>query len=124
MIEVADIFRRHGPVYRAQHALLPSQQKVLDDLVRCRTAACGGQLFQCDHCGHEHYSYHSCGNRHCPKCHSQQTERWLSKQRQRLLPCAYYLLTFTLPEELRSLTWSQQKAVYGLLLSSAAAALQ
>lgn len=124
MLEVADILRRHGCLYRAQHTLLPSQQKVFEDLVRCRTAACGGQLYRCDHCGSEHYSYHSCGNRHCPKCHAQQTERWLDKQQRRLLPCAYYLLTFTLPAELRALARSHQKAVYSLLLSSAAASLQ
>jgi hypothetical protein len=124
MIEVADILRLHGPAYRQAHSLLPSQQKVLEDLVRCRTAACGGQLYRCDHCGQEHYSYHSCRNRHCPKCHREQTERWLSHQRARLLPCAYYLLTFTLPAPIRSLAYAQQKALYGLLLSSAAAALQ
>jgi len=126
MIEVADILRLHGPVYRAHHPLLPSQQKVLEDLVRCRTPALGGQLWQCDRddCHYEQYSYHSCGNRHCPKCHGQQTERWLEKQRQRLLPCPYYFLTFTLPSELRALVYAHQKALYGLLLSSAAAALQ
>ena len=124
MIEVADILRRHGPQYRQQHRLLPSQQKVLEDLVRCRTAACGGQLYRCDRCGQEHYSYHSCANRHCPKCHGQQTDRWLEQHRQRLLACPYYLLTFTLPEGLRALAWSQHKLIYGLLLRSAAAALQ
>ena len=124
MIEVADILRLHGPAYRQPHSLLPSQQKVLEDLVRCRTAACGGQLYRCDHCGQEHYTYHSCRNRHCPKCHREQTERWLSLQRARLLPCSYYLLTFTLPAPIRSLAYAQQKALYGLLLSSAAATLQ
>jgi len=126
MIEVADILRLHGPAYRQAYQLLPSQEKVLEDLVRCRTPALGGQLWQCDRddCDHEQYSYHSCGNRHCPKCHGQQTERWLEKQRQRLLPCAYYFLTFTLPSELRALVYAHQKALYGLLLSSAAAALQ
>jgi hypothetical protein len=124
VIEVADILRLHGPAYRVAHRLLPSQKKALDDLVRCRTAACGGQLYQCDHCGHEHYSYHSCGNRHCPKCHGQQTQRWLQRQQQRLLPCAYYFLTFTLPAGLRALVYAHQKALYGLLLHSAAAALQ
>jgi hypothetical protein len=124
MIEVADILRLHGSAYQAAHVLLPSQQKAVQDLVRCRTAACGGQLYRCDHCGQEHYSYHSCGNRHCPKCHGEQTERWLAKQQERLLPCAYYLLTFTLPQAVRTLAWSHQKAIYGLLLSSAAAALQ
>jgi hypothetical protein len=126
MIEVADIFRLHGAAYRADHCLLPSQQKVLDDLVRCRTAACGGHLWQCERpeCRYEQYRYHSCGNRHCPKCHGQQTERWLEQHRQGLLPCAYYFLTFTLPAGLRALAYAHQKALYGLLLSSAAAALQ
>jgi hypothetical protein len=124
VIEVADILRLHGPAHRAAHQLLPSQKKALEDLVRCRTAACGGQLYQCDHCGHEHYSYHSCGNRHCPKCHGQQTQRWLQRQQPRLLPCAYYFLTFTLPAGLRGLVYAHQKALYGLLLSGAAGALQ
>src|SRR5438552_7647784 len=126
MIEVADILRLHGPSYRGHHCPLPSQQKVLDDLVRCRTAACGGHLWRCERqeCGYEQYSYHSCGNRHCPKCHGQQTERWLEQQRERLLPCAYYFVTFTLPAGLRALAYAHQKAIYGLLLSSAAAALQ
>ena len=124
MIEVADILRRHGPAYRQQYQLLPSQQKVLADLVRCRTAACGGHLYVCDHCAHPHYSYHSCGNRHCPKCHGQQTERWLARHQDQLLACPYYLLTFTLPQPLRALAYANQKAIYGLLLSSAAAALQ
>jgi hypothetical protein len=124
MIEVADILRRHGAAYRQQHRLLPSQQKVLEDLVRCRTPAAGGQLYRCDHCGQEHYSYHSCRNRHCPKCHGEQTERWLERQRDQLLPCPYYLLTFTLPAGLRGLCAAHQKALYGLLLRSAAAALQ
>jgi hypothetical protein len=124
MIEVADILRRHGPDYQRQHPLLPSQQKALEDLVRCRTAACGGHLYQCDRCGYQHYSYHSCGNRHCPKCHTHQTERWLEDHHQDLLPCPYYLLTFTLPAELRPLVQAHQRDLYGLLLSSAAAAVQ
>jgi hypothetical protein len=124
MIELAHILRRHGPDYRHQHQLLPSQSKVLEDLVRCRTEACGGHLYECDQCGHAQYSYHSCGNRHCPKCHGQQTQRWLQQHREQLLPCPYYLLTFTLPSGLRALAYAHQKAIYGLLLSCAAAALQ
>src|SRR5580765_173079 len=124
MIEVADILRRHGPDYQRQYSLLPGQQKVLADLVHCRTEACGGHLYECDHCGHLHYSYHSCRNRHCPKCHGQQTQDWLEKRQPRLLPCSYYLLTFTLPAGLRALAYANQKALYGLLLSTASAALQ
>jgi len=77
----------------------------------------------CDHCGTRQYSYHSCRNRHCPKCHGEQTQRWLERQRARLLPCAYFLLTFTLPGELRTLARAHQKRVYGVLMTAAAAAL-
>jgi hypothetical protein len=70
------------------------------------------------------FSYHSCRNRSCPKCHQDQTERWLEKQRGHLLPCNYFLLTFTLPSELRSLARSHPKKIYGLLMKAAADALQ
>ena len=94
------------------------------DLEACRTAYFGGHRAQCDHCAQQVYVYHSCGNRHCPKCHRDQTERWLEQQRARLLPCPYYLLTFTLPSELRALARAHQRVIYGLLMRSAAAALQ
>lgn len=124
MLEVADICRRHGAAYCAQQRLLPSQQRALRDIQACRTAYFGGHLKQCDHCGQQVYAYHSCRNRHCPKCHGDQTERWLAQQQTRLLPCPYFLLTFTLPAELRPLAFANQKKVYGLLMRSAAAALQ
>ena len=124
MLEVADILRAAGPEVCAQLAVLPSQQRALQAIQQCRTAALGGQVYGCEQCGALHYSYHSCGNRHCPKCHGQQTERWLEQQRARLLPCPYYLLTFTLPSELRALARSQQKLLYGLLLNAAAAGIQ
>jgi hypothetical protein len=126
MLEVADIFRLHGAAYRARFGkrLLLHHERALRDIEACRTTYFGGHVKQCDHCGRKVYAYHSCGNRHCPKCHGNQTERWLEKQRARLLPCTYYLLTFTLPSELRPLARAHPKAVYGLLMSSAAAALQ
>jgi hypothetical protein len=124
MLEVADIFRRHGADYRAQYQLLPSQARALRDIQACRTAYFGGHLKQCDHCGGQVYAYHSCRNRHCPKCHGDQTERWLAQQQSRLLPCPYFLVTFTLPAELRLLAFANQKKVYGLMLRCAAAALQ
>ncbi|MBI3683036.1 MAG: IS91 family transposase [Acidobacteria bacterium] len=125
MLEVADVFRLHGTAYRARFGdrLLPSQKRAVRDIEACRTAFFGGHLKQCDRCGHQVYTYHSCGNRHCPKCHRDQTERWIEKQRARLLPCFYFLLTFTLPSELRPLARAHQKKVYGLLMSCAAAAL-
>src|SRR5271169_1453107 len=124
MLEVADILRAAGPEVCARLAVLPSQRRALQAIAQCRTAALGGQVYGCEHCGALQYRYHSCGNRHCPKCHGQQTEQWLEKQRARLLPCPYYLLTFTLPAELRALARSNQKLVYGLLLNAAAASVQ
>ncbi len=124
MLEVAEIFRRHGEAYRAQYQLLPSQARALQDIEACRTAYFGGHLKQCDHCGGQVYTYHSCRNRHCPKCHGDQTERWLTQQQTRLLPCPYFLVTFTLPAELRPLAFAHQKKVYGLMMRCAAAALQ
>lgn len=126
MLEVADIFRLHGAAYRARFGdrLRPSQKRAMRDIEACRTAYFGGHLKQCDHCGRKVFAYHSCRNRHCPKCHREQTERWLEKQRARLLPCRYFLLTFTLPGELRPLARAHQKKIYGLLMSCAAAALQ
>ncbi len=126
MLEVAEIIRLHGVAYRARFgpSLVPSQRRALRDLAACRTPACGGHVHQCAQCGRTVYAYHSCRNRHCPKCHGAQTARWLAAQRTRLLPCAYYLLTFTLPSELRALARDHARTVYGLLLRCAAAALQ
>jgi hypothetical protein len=123
-LEVADIIRAAGPEVCARLATLPSQRRALQALLACRTAALGGQVYGCEQCGARHYSYHSCGNRHCPKCHGQQTERWLEQQRARLLPCPYYLMTFTLPAGLRVLARAHHKLVYGLLLQAAAASIQ
>ncbi len=79
---------------------------------------------KCDRCGCKVYTYHSCRNGSCPKCHRDQTERWLQKQRARLLPCRYFLVTVTLPCELRPLARAHQKKLHGMLMSTAAAALQ
>ena len=111
------------PIARSTNCL-PSQARAMQDIEACRTAYFGGHLKQCDHCGRQVYAYHSCRNRHCPKCHGDQTERWLAQQQTRLLPCPYFLVTFTLPAELRPLAFANQKKVYGLLMRCAGAALQ
>lgn len=123
MIEVADILRQHAAAYGASHTLLPSQERALRDIENCRTEFFGGHVAQCDHCGHLRYAYHSCRNRHCPKCHGEQAEDWLERQRSLLLPVPHFLLTFTLPAELRSLAFGHQKQVYGALLRCAAASV-
>lgn len=126
MLELADIFRVAGPTYRAAHAghLLPSHAQAMDDIVQCRTAALGGSVYQCDACGAQDYAYHSCRNRHCPKCQADRGQAWLSAVRARMLPCDHYLLTFTLPQQLRVLARAHQKTVYSALLQEAAAAVQ
>jgi putative transposase/transposase-like zinc-binding protein len=124
MLEVAEIFRLHGESFRAHHPLAPWQVKAMADIERCRTAYFGGHLERCDRCGHEHYSYHSCRNRHCPKCHGEQTQAWLEKQQARLLPVAYYLLTFTIPASLRPLARTHPRQIYNLLIQAAVASLQ
>ncbi|MDO8681410.1 MAG: IS91 family transposase [Acidobacteriota bacterium] len=126
MLEVAEIIRRHGAAVRAHlgSRLLPSQARALRDLGACRTAACGGQLTQCTACGRQVYRYHSCRNRHCPKCGGDQTARWLARHQARLLPCPHYLITVTLPAALRPLAFGHQAVVYGALMRCAAAALQ
>lgn len=126
MLEVADIVRLHGKAFRKKWAqrLTSVQKQALADIEHCRTPFFGGHLHQCDHCDGQVYSYHSCRNRSCPKCHHDQTERWIAEQRRRLPACAYYLLTFTLPSELHPVARAHPKKVYGLLMKAAADALQ
>jgi len=124
MLEVAEIFRLHGESFRATHSLGPWELKAMADVEHCRTAYFGGHVQRCDRCGHERHCYHSCRNRHCPKCHGQQTEAWLQKHQERLLPVCYYLLTFTLPASLRLLAKNHPRRVYPLLMRAAVSTLQ
>jgi hypothetical protein len=125
MLEVADIFRLHGPPYRAKFSarILPSHLRAMQDIEQCRTASLGGQLYYCAQCDQQRYSYHSCKNRHCPKCQNEQANEWLQEQKALLLPTHHFLVTFTLPAELRPLARSHQKTIYNLLFRASAAAL-
>ena len=100
--EVADIIRTAGDSFREQYggSLTWPQRKVLDAMVRCRTAALGGHRDQCASCGREAISYNSCRNRHCPKCQMGARDRWLAKRQQELLDVGYYHLVFSVPHEL------------------------
>ena len=126
MVEVADIFRLHGPSYRAKFgsSMLPSHKKAMQDIEQCRTERLGGQLYYCHQCQEQRFSYHSCKNRHCPKCQNEQANDWLEKQQSLLLPVTHFLVTFTLPEELRAIARSHQKTIYHLLFRASSAALQ
>lgn len=125
MLEIAEVIRQAGPAYWREFAsrMLASHFQVLRDLVQCRTPARGGHVRQCDQCDERRYSYHSCRNRHCPKCQGPETKRWLQSRRAMLLDCPYFLVTFTLPAQLRELTRSHQKTVYSALMRAGADAL-
>ena len=111
MLEVADIFRLHGPAYRQKFGdrMLPSPRRAMQDIENCRTERLGGQLYFCNQCQQPRYSYHSCKNRHCPKGQNEQANDWLEAQQTLLLPVHHFLVTFTLPAELRALARSHQK---------------
>lgn len=125
-MELADIFRQYGPAYREKYGerMLPSHRQAMVDIERCRTEVLGGHVYACPNCGEVRYSYHSCQNRHCPKCQQEAAEQWLARQQQLLLPVPYFLLTFTLPDDLRQLARSNQKLIYTLLFRTSAAATQ
>jgi hypothetical protein len=126
MPELADIFYRHGPQYRIKFAdrMPPSHLKAMEDIEKCRTESMGGHVYLCDQCGETRYSYHSCKNRHCPKCGNDSTDLWLKTQMDLLLPETYFLITFTLPAGLRFLARSIQKPIYDLLFTASAEALK
>jgi Putative transposase/Transposase zinc-binding domain len=125
MVEIADIFRLHGQEYRSQFRdrMPPSHLRAMADIEHCRTEELGGQLYFCDQCKERHYSYHSCKNRHCPKCQNDQANKWLENQKNLLLPVSYFMVTFTMPEELRSPARSHQKLIYNLLFRASSEAL-
>jgi hypothetical protein len=125
MPAVAAVFRRDGPDYQARFGenLLPSHRRAMDDLIHCRTEALGGQLLQCEHCGQEHYVYHSCRNRRCPTCPRLETDAWLAARRQELLPVPYFHVVFTVPQELREIIRRHQHALDNILLRAAAQSL-
>ena len=125
-LELADILREYGAAYRQKYAarLLPSHRQAMWAIEHCRTERLGGQLFGCLPCQEFQYSYHSCRNRHCPKCQHEQTQAWLEVQRELLLPVPYFMLTFTLPSQLRELASHNQKLIYSLLFRASAQAAQ
>lgn len=125
MIELADIVATHGDEYLAEFgSRMPgTHRRALAAIRACRTAVMGGHLAECEECGHQRYSYHSCKNRNCPKCHGKDTLTWLEKREAELLPGRYFHLVFTLPQELRDPVRSNQKKLYAILIRSAVDAL-
>ena len=125
MITLADIIRLYAAelLDKVGSSLLPSHRKTMQHIVKCRTPALGGETWECSECGKLHYSYHSCRNRHCPKCQHDRAELWLSKQQDLLLPAPYFLATVTVPRELRALFQRHQRVLYHILFQAAAQAI-
>ena len=105
-------------------SVLPSHLKALRAIMHCRTSQAGELYVKCSRCEHGEWRPLSCGNRHCPKCQNHAASQWIDKQKLKLLPVPYFMVTFTIPYELRSLVWHNQKALYSLLFSTAISTLQ
>ena len=118
-VELADIFRMHGQAYCEAKVLTPEQYKVMHAIQNCRTPALGGHVEQCDSCSALVYHYHSCRNRHCPKCDTFKATQWLENKQAELLPVTYFHGVFTLPHELNNLVRYNRQILYNLLFQSA-----
>ncbi|RLB11088.1 MAG: IS91 family transposase [Deltaproteobacteria bacterium] len=125
-LEVADIFRAHGPGYREAHGheMPPRHLRAMRAIELCRTAELGGHVEECDQCGAVRVSYNSCRNRHCPKCQCLDKERWLEARKKDLLPTQYFHLVFTIPESLRPLALRNQNVLYPILFRAASETLK
>jgi Putative transposase/Transposase zinc-binding domain len=125
VVELADIFARFADAYQAAHgpAMPASHRRAIADIIACRTQALGGHLWRCDQCGAEVFAYHSCKNRSCPKCHTEQTQAWLDRRRAEMLPAPYFHVTITVPEALRPALRSNQRDGYSLLIKASAEAI-
>ncbi len=124
-LEVADIFRDHGPAWRkanAGHVSL-GQLKVMSAIESCRTAALGGHVERCEDCSHTRIAYNSCRNRHCPKCQGAAAKEWLAEREADLLPAPYYHVVFTLPAPIADIAYHNKAAIYDLLFKASAETL-
>jgi hypothetical protein len=121
-LEVADIFRGHGPAWRqanAGHVSL-DQLKVMSAIERCRTAALGGHVARCEKCAHTLIAYNSCRNRHCPKCQGAAAKEWLAAREAELLPVPYFHVVFTLPAEIANIAYQNKATIYDILFKTSA----
>jgi len=121
--ELADIVRLHGDDLRGTQTLAPVKQRVLRAIETCRTPALGGHRERCDRCGASRAVYHSCRNRHCPKCQTLAKERWIEARRAELLPVPYFHVVFTVPAEIAGIAYHNKAVIYDILFKAAAETL-
>jgi len=122
-LEVAHILHKHIGHYQNQYRLWPEHKKIVSDLLNCRTAHLGGHIDRCDHCGTVRIIYHSCRNRHCPKCQHMPRERWLQKRKDEILPVKYFHVVFTLPHELNTIILNNKRVMLNCLFAAASKTL-
>jgi hypothetical protein len=122
-LEVADIFRKHGDVYREAHQLPLEQLRVMRAIEVCRTAVLGGHLEKCDRCDAKRNAYNSCRNRHCPKCQGADRAKWLESRKAELLPVEYFHVVFTLPDQIAQIAFYNKETVYNILFRATAETL-
>ena len=125
VLEVADVFRAHGPGWRRDHAghISLDQLKAMSAIEACRTAELGGHVEHCEDCAHVQIAYNSCRNRHCPKCQGAAAQAWLEARQAELLPVAYYHVVFTTPAEVNEIAYQNKAVVYDILFKAASQAL-
>ena len=119
-LELADIFREHGPAWReanAGHVSL-DQLKVMSAIENCRTAALGGHVLRCEKCEHIQIAYNSCRNRHCPKCQGAAAQEWLAEREAELLPVPYFHVVFSLPAQIADIAYQNKAVIYDLLFKT------
>jgi len=121
--EVADILYKHLNDYKSKYPLWPEHRKIVSDLLHCRTVHLGGHIERCDTCGMVRIMYHSCRNRHCPKCQHMPRERWLEKRKDEILPTSYFHVVFTLPHELNTVILNNKKVMFNILFKAASRTL-
>lgn len=125
-MRLAALIARYGQAMadKYAHRLLPGHRHALSAMLRCRTAEAGEMVVHCTGCGQRQWRAHSCGHRSCPQCQNHEVSQWLARQREKLLPVVYFLVTFTSPAQLRPLAFSHQRAVYAALFAAATDALK
>lgn len=123
---IAEIFRKFVPEYllRFGNAMPPEHKKVIDAILLCRTQENGSAVYRCEECGLNYIMNRSCGNRHCPQCQNHKTTQWLERQMERMLPGNHFLMTFTVPEELREFIRSNQRLCYAALFAASSEAMK
>jgi ribosomal protein L37AE/L43A len=126
MSKIQEIFQTYGPEYvkRYGNNMPSAHRKAIAAIVNCRTGELGMHEYACPSCGKTEHLPRSCGNRHCPSCQQHKARAWLHKQMQKLLPCSYFLLTFTVPEELRRFIRTHQRIAYSAMFDAASASLK